>query len=155
MEKQSEQMQEQSEQMKSRIERVERNLLNKSGNGYDGTTALNIFKLQFETTAAKNNWTDIDKAAALVVALKGNAADILQTVPETNRHNNGCLMNALETRYGNSYKRVMYYIELKSRTQRSGETSQEYAADIERLVQFAYPDEINGSSRTIQDTDFH
>lgn len=37
---------------------------------YDGTTAFNIFRLQFETTATQNVWSEEEKAAALIVALK-------------------------------------------------------------------------------------
>ncbi|GLV36027.1 hypothetical protein CBL_01791 [Carabus blaptoides fortunei] len=41
----------------------------------DGTVPFKISKLQFETTASTNHWRNDDKVAALVVSLKGSAAE--------------------------------------------------------------------------------
>lgn len=58
---------------------------------FDGTTSFSVFKLQFETVAEKNNWSNKDKAVALIVALKGSAADVLQALPESGqREGYGC-----------------------------------------------------------------
>ncbi|XP_058987860.1 uncharacterized protein LOC131806937 [Musca domestica] len=45
---------------------------------FDGSTSFNVFKLQFETVASRNSWNDSDKAVALLLALKGSAADVIQ-----------------------------------------------------------------------------
>ncbi|XP_061389850.1 scaffold attachment factor B1-like [Musca vetustissima] len=48
---------------------------------FDGSTSFNVFKLQFETVASRNSWNDSDKAVALLLALKGSAADVIQSIP--------------------------------------------------------------------------
>jgi len=67
---------------------------------FDGTTAFSTFQLQFETIAAKNMWNNGDKVVALIISLKGRAADILQTISEAERSNYDTIMNVLKRRFG-------------------------------------------------------
>ena len=47
---------------------------------------LSVFKFQFETVASRNGWDD-DEALELIPALKGVAAEILQTMPASHTNN--------------------------------------------------------------------
>ncbi|XP_067615073.1 myosin heavy chain, cardiac muscle isoform isoform X3 [Eurosta solidaginis] len=107
---------------------------------FDGSVPFQVFKLQFEKTAAVNNWNAEDKVAALFVALKGPAAEILQTIPEGERSNYGALMAAVERRYGSEHRKQIFQIELQNRHQRANETLQEVALDVERLAHLANAD---------------
>ncbi|XP_067647616.1 uncharacterized protein [Eurosta solidaginis] len=107
---------------------------------FDGSVPFQVFKLQFEKTAAVNNWNAEDKVATLFVALKGPAAEILQTIPEGERNCYEALMGVLERRYGTEHRRQIYQMELLNRFQRPGETLQEFASDIERPAHLANAD---------------
>ncbi|XP_067616141.1 uncharacterized protein [Eurosta solidaginis] len=107
---------------------------------FDGSVPFEVFKLQFEKTSAFNNWNAEDKVAALFVALKGPAAEILQTIPEYERNNYETLMSALERRYGSEHKKQIYQIDLQNRYQKANETLQEFASDVERLAHLANAD---------------
>ncbi|XP_037928583.1 uncharacterized protein LOC119662995, partial [Teleopsis dalmanni] len=107
---------------------------------FDGSVPLQIFKLQFEKTAVANNWNTEDKVAALFISLKGSAAEILQTIPQYERENYDTLMSALERRFGSQHRQQIYQIELQNRCQNSGETLQNFAADVERLAHLANAD---------------
>ncbi|XP_067615866.1 uncharacterized protein [Eurosta solidaginis] len=107
---------------------------------FDGSVPFQVFKLQFEKTAAVNNWNAEDKVAALFVALKGPAAEILQTIPEYERNSYETLMAAVERRYGSEHRKQIFQIELQNRYQKANETLQEFASDIERLAHLANAD---------------
>ncbi|XP_067633481.1 uncharacterized protein [Eurosta solidaginis] len=107
---------------------------------FDGSVPFQVFKLQFEKTAAVNNWNVEDKVAALFVALKGPAAEILQTIPEYERNSYDALMAAVERRYGSEHRKQIFQIELQNRYQKANETLQEFASDIERLAHLANAD---------------
>ncbi|XP_054090415.1 uncharacterized protein LOC114805225 [Zeugodacus cucurbitae] len=103
---------------------------------FDGTTPFQIFKLQFEKTAATNNWSAEDKVFALFVALKGAAAAILQTLPNCESSSYEALMGAVERRYGSEHRRQIFQIELQNRKQKRlarlayAHKSAEYIEDI-------------------------
>ncbi|XP_067635314.1 uncharacterized protein [Eurosta solidaginis] len=75
---------------------------------FDGSVPLQVFKLHFEKTAAVNNWNVEDKVAALFVALKGPAAEILQTIPEYEQNSFKALMAAVERRYGSEHRKQIF-----------------------------------------------
>jgi len=64
--------------------------------------------------------------------------DVLQNVPETSQPDYLTLMSMLELRFGNKHLSKVYQSQLKSRTQGSSESLQEFCADIERMVILAY-----------------
>src|SRR3978361_1245681 len=49
---------------------------------YDGSTSWGMYKRQFEAAELSNRWSDEEKAIALVIALRGPALELLQTIPE-------------------------------------------------------------------------
>ncbi|KAJ8948858.1 hypothetical protein NQ318_013511, partial [Aromia moschata] len=94
---------------------------------------------QFEAAAKANGWTPQEMATSLVISLRGQALEILQSIPEEQQNDYDRIVGALEIRYGHKYLRQVYQSQIKSRQQRSNESLQEYEADIERLIHLAYP----------------
>ncbi|ESO05975.1 hypothetical protein HELRODRAFT_160078 [Helobdella robusta] len=78
-------------------------------------------------------------STALILALRGSAAEVLQTIPAENHFNYEVLVSALDLRYGEEHMKQIYRSQLRNRTQRSGESIQQLAQDIERLTLLSYP----------------
>ncbi|KAJ8932247.1 hypothetical protein NQ318_023154 [Aromia moschata] len=77
--------------------------------------------------------------SSLMHTERGQALEILQSIPEEQQNDYDRIVGALEIRYGHKYLRQVYQSQIKSRQQRSNESLQEYEADIERLIHLAYP----------------
>lgn len=107
---------------------------------YDGTSEFAVFKIQFEAIAHRNKWNDMDKAMVLMLSLRGNAANVLQSIPESGRYSFITVMSALQRRFGSEHSKQLLRIQLKSRVQKKDESLQEYALDIERLAQIVFSD---------------
>ncbi|GFU07809.1 gag-Pol polyprotein [Trichonephila clavipes] len=67
---------------------------------YDGKSSWQVYKTQFSIVADANQWDSQTKACQLAASLRADAADILQTLPETQRLDFDALVNALELRFG-------------------------------------------------------
>ncbi|GFT41356.1 gag-Pol polyprotein [Trichonephila clavipes] len=50
---------------------------------YDGKSSWQVYKTQFSIVADANQWDSQTKACQLAASLRADAADILQTLPET------------------------------------------------------------------------
>lgn len=109
---------------------------------FDGTTSFSVFKLQFETTAAANGWSSEEMAAAVIVALKGTAAEALQMIPQHNLNDYQAIMTALHRRYGSEHKKQIYQMEVANRKQQAHESLKEFAAEVERLAYLAFADDL-------------
>ncbi|GFV49857.1 uncharacterized protein TNCV_1391391 [Trichonephila clavipes] len=70
---------------------------------YDGKTNWEVYKTQFSIISETNGWTEGAKACQLAASLRGEAAEILQTLPDTERLNLNSLYNALDLRFGQKY----------------------------------------------------
>ncbi|ESN98973.1 hypothetical protein HELRODRAFT_162447 [Helobdella robusta] len=86
---------------------------------FDGEMSWNVYKTQFEAAAT--------------------TAEVLQTIPADNHFNYEILVSALDLRYGEEHMKQIYRSQLRNRTQRSGESIQQLAQDIERLTLLSYP----------------
>ncbi|KAJ8934750.1 hypothetical protein NQ318_004600 [Aromia moschata] len=106
---------------------------------YDGQSSWSMYRRQFEAAAKANGWIPQEMATSLVISLRGQALEILQSIPEEQQNDYDRIVGALEIRYGHKYLRQVYQSQIKSRQQRSNESLQEYEADVERLVHLAYP----------------
>ncbi|KAJ8944636.1 hypothetical protein NQ318_004723 [Aromia moschata] len=106
---------------------------------YDGQSSWSMYRRQFEAAAKANGWTSQEMATSLVISLRGQTLEILQSIPEEQQNDYGRIVGALEIRYGHKYLRQVYQSQIKSRQQRTNESLQEYEADIERLIHLAYP----------------
>ncbi|ESO00339.1 hypothetical protein HELRODRAFT_175735 [Helobdella robusta] len=106
---------------------------------FDREMSWNVYKTQFEAAATSNCWNGKERATAPILALRGSAAEILQTIPAENHFNYEVLVSALDLRYGKEHRKQIYRYQLRNRTQRSGESIQQLAQDIERLTLLSYP----------------
>ncbi|GFY14139.1 retrovirus-related Pol polyprotein from transposon 412 [Trichonephila clavipes] len=93
---------------------------------------LEKLKQKVMTVADANQWDSQTKACQLAASLRADAADILQTLPETQRLDFDALVNALELRFGEKCVKDYSRLQLKSRQQKVSETLQELATDVER-----------------------
>ncbi|GBM81780.1 hypothetical protein AVEN_106603-1 [Araneus ventricosus] len=105
---------------------------------FDGQTSWTVFKTQFNVVSSTNGWTDFVKASQLVASLRGSAAEVLQGIPADKLTDLTTIEKALESRFGDSHLTQFYRTELKTRRQKPGESLQELAADVERLMSLAY-----------------
>ncbi|KAJ8935271.1 hypothetical protein NQ318_023157 [Aromia moschata] len=96
-------------------------------------TVDNLRLLQRRTDGLPKKWL------LRFASLRGQALEILQSIPEEQQNDYDSIVGALEIRYGHKYLRQVYQSQIKSRQQRSNESLQKYEADIERLIHLAYP----------------
>ncbi|GBN70391.1 hypothetical protein AVEN_55137-1 [Araneus ventricosus] len=69
---------------------------------------------------------------------RGSAAEVLQGIPADKLTDLTTIEKALESRFGDSHLTQFHRTELKTRSQKPGESLQELAADVERLMSMAY-----------------
>ncbi|GBN24263.1 hypothetical protein AVEN_109699-1 [Araneus ventricosus] len=105
---------------------------------FDGQTPWTVFKTQFDVVSSTNGWTDFVKASQLVASLRGSEAEVLQVIPADKMTDLTTVEKALESRFGDSHLTQFYRTELKTRRQKPGESLQELAADVERLMSLTY-----------------
>ncbi|GFT31398.1 uncharacterized protein TNCV_608301 [Trichonephila clavipes] len=105
---------------------------------YDGKNNWEVYKTQFSIYSEANGWTEGAKACQLAASLTGEAAEIRQTLPDTERLNLNSLYNALDLRFSQKYYKDYARLQMKTRLQKIGESLQEYASEVERLVNLAF-----------------
>jgi hypothetical protein len=141
------------EELTQQIENLQREFQKKLGRGgvpisgghninpppYDGQTSWAVYKRQFEAASSVNGWNDEEKTTALLVALRGSALEVIQTLPVTQQHDYEALVAALDRRYSDQHHKELYRAQLKTRQQKSGESLQQFEAEIRRLINLAYP----------------
>ena len=96
--------------------------------------AVSYTHLKFEAATPLNNWTEEEKGLSLILALKGPAAEVIHKVPSNSQNVYAELTKALELRYGDQHLCEVYREQLKARQQRSGESLQEFEANVDRLM---------------------
>ncbi|GFT30843.1 uncharacterized protein TNCV_1682361 [Trichonephila clavipes] len=70
---------------------------------YDGKTNWEVYKIQFGIISEANQWTEEVKACQLVASLRGEAAEVLQTLTDTELLNLNSLYNALDLRFSQKF----------------------------------------------------
>ncbi|KAF8784305.1 hypothetical protein HNY73_010001 [Argiope bruennichi] len=80
------------------------------------------------------------QSVSLAASIRGDVADVLETLTERQRHDFQALLSALELRCGEKCTKEYSRLQLKSRYQKAGESLQELAADIQRLSHLAFSD---------------
>ncbi|UYV71663.1 K02A2.6-like, partial [Cordylochernes scorpioides] len=106
---------------------------------FDGQSSFGNYMRQFEAVSLNNGWGEAERAIDLIVALRGPALDLLQTIPEQDQRSYVSLTSALELRFGDQHSRHVFQSQLKLRRQKMGESLQEFEADLKRLCLMAYP----------------
>ncbi|GFV14564.1 uncharacterized protein TNCV_3999151 [Trichonephila clavipes] len=107
---------------------------------YEGKNNWEVYKTQFSIISEANGWTEGVKACQLAASLRGEAAEILQSLPDTERLNLNSLYNVLDLRFGQKYSKDYARLQMKTRLQKTGESLQEYASEVERLANLAFFD---------------
>ncbi|GFW21929.1 uncharacterized protein TNCV_4822121 [Trichonephila clavipes] len=85
---------------------------------YDGKTNWEVYKTQFYIISEASGWTEGVKICQPAVSLRGEATEILQTLPDTERLNLNSLYNALDLRFGQKYSKDYARLQMKTRLQR-------------------------------------
>jgi Zinc knuckle len=106
---------------------------------FDGETPWSTYLKQFEAAASVNQWGDREKAIALIIALRGDALNVLMAIAEPQQQDYQALVKHLDMRYGDRHLQHVYQVQLKARFQNTGETVQQFESDVARLVRQAYP----------------
>jgi hypothetical protein len=89
------------------------------------TTSWAMFWRQFETVAEHNCWTWQGKYTYLIIALQGQAADVLHGILTSTTYEE--TLQAFEDCFGDQHFAVPYCSQLKTRTQKAGESLQDSA----------------------------
>ena len=106
---------------------------------YDGGSDFEEFLCQFEITCEINAWKYKEKSLYLANCLTGVARSLLNNLDSDGRRDYDTLIEKLRHRFGSVYQSEIYRTQLKSRTRHTGETIQELAQAIKKLVRQAYP----------------
>jgi hypothetical protein len=96
-----------------------------------------MFQCQFETIVEHNHWLPQEKSTYLITALKGQAADVLYGIPTNTTYEE--TLQALQDRIEDQHFAAAFHSQLKTRTQRAGESLQEFATAVEQLAHHVYP----------------
>ncbi|GFX71458.1 uncharacterized protein TNCV_2694461 [Trichonephila clavipes] len=89
---------------------------------YDRKTNWEVYKTQFSIISEANGWTEGVKVYQLATSLRGEAAEILQTLPDTERLNLNFLCNGLDLRFGQKYSKDYARWQMKTRLQKTRES---------------------------------
>ncbi|KAJ8914850.1 hypothetical protein NQ315_014863 [Exocentrus adspersus] len=114
---------------------------------YDGKVSWNTYLRHFE--AVVRNWREEEKATSLIAALRGEALEVLRTIPEGSEDYKA-VTSALEKRYGDAHLQHVYQAQLRNRKQRFEETLQQYEADTPRSLAQAV--EIEAAKQASRET---
>ena len=115
---------------------------------YDGETPYEDYQVQFDMLSHLNNWDDTSKAMYLAGCLCGSARAVLADLPARERYSYTSLDRALRARFGTDDQSELFKAKLRSRVKQKGESLQELAHDVRRLVRLAHP---SASSQTHED----
>ncbi|GFX59836.1 uncharacterized protein TNCV_4130791 [Trichonephila clavipes] len=80
------------------------------------------------------------KACELAASLRGETAEVIQTLLDTERLNLYSLYNALDLQLGRKYPKDYARRQMKTRLKKTGESLQEYASEVEKLANLAFSD---------------
>ena len=105
---------------------------------FDGMGSLETFLYQFDNCSKYNRWDAADQVAHLRWSLSGMAAQLLWGTEEMTYDQ---LLEKLRNRFGGKGMEEKFQNELRCRRRARGESLQELAQDIQRLMALAYPGE--------------
>ena len=121
-------------------------------NPYDGKISFPLYRTQFDMVAELNGWSESDKARYLTACLQGQALTVLNTLSASERVDYQRLTAALTERFDQNRSAELALVKLDNRRRNRRESLQNYSADIEQLVVFAYPT-VNCDTRDVMTRD--
>ncbi|GFX11425.1 retrovirus-related Pol polyprotein from transposon 412 [Trichonephila clavipes] len=107
---------------------------------YDGKTNWEVYKTQFSIISEANGWIEGVKVCQLAASFRGEAAEVPQTLPDTERLNLNSLYNSLVLRFGQKFFKDCARLQMKTSLQKTEESLQENASEVERLAILAFSD---------------
>ena len=107
---------------------------------FDGSGSVEDYLVQFEVVALANGWTDGDKGEMLASLLRGPAVSALAHLPAHLRLHYDSLVDTLKRRFGEHNVEDVSHAKLQNRYQGATEKLPDFAADIWKLTQRAFPD---------------
>lgn len=107
---------------------------------YDGSFPWQEYQVHLESVSFVNAWSEDMIAARLVPKLRGPALKFVAALGTSTRTNYKQLLYLLQNRFGIQRNIQTAHSELRRRTQRAGESLDNYAREVVRLTRLAYPD---------------
>ena len=105
-----------------------------------GETSWEQWIIHFDNVAAVNNWSDADKLKWLKIRLTGRAQTAFQRLSAANQSEFKKAKDALEARFEPPSRKHRYQAELQVRRKRKTESWADFADDLRKLADKAYPD---------------
>ena len=109
---------------------------------YNGKESVDDYLLQFDLTARRNQWSDEEKASALLCALDGPARQILQELDDPATAGFKEICTALSRRFGPTDLTEVHEQTLQQIKLAKNQNIREMASEVQRLTKLAYPDII-------------
>lgn len=107
---------------------------------YDGSFPWQDYQVHLDAVAFVNGWTEDQTAARLVPRLRGPALHFVAALGPNTWTNYRQMTYLMENRFGAQRNQQTAHNELRRRSQRTGESLDTYAREVERLARLAYPD---------------
>jgi hypothetical protein len=104
---------------------------------FDGTTSWAVFRRQFESVVEHNLWSSQMKSTYLITTLNGRESDVLHGIPTSATYEE--TLRALDDRFRDQNFAAEFRNQLKTRTQKAGESLQDFATAVEQVVHRAHP----------------
>ncbi|KAK4881032.1 hypothetical protein RN001_004351 [Aquatica leii] len=89
---------------------------------FDGKVSWSTYHKQFEDAGTANGWSNKQKTTSLIVSLRGEALEILQTVSDHLQENYELSISRLKMRYGDALFQQVYQAQIKSQVQKAAES---------------------------------
>ena len=113
---------------------------------YNGKESIEDYLLQFDLTARRNQWSDEEKASALLCALDGPARQIMQELDNPATAGFKEVRTALLLRFGPTDLTEVHEQTLQQAKLGKNQNIREFANEVQHLAKLAYPD-IIGKTR--------
>ena len=106
---------------------------------FNGKEDWKVWVNRFEAVAARRNWDDETRLDHLLPKLQGKAGDFVYTqLPQRTLTSYNDLIKELNSRFRVVETKKTYAARFSQRTQKPGETAEEFAAELKRLYAKAY-----------------
>jgi hypothetical protein len=107
---------------------------------YTGREKWKVWFNRFSAVADRKQWTTDERLDELLPRLQGGAGDfVFGQLPQRVLTNYRALVRELDSRYRVVETTRTYGVQFSRRNQRGGETVEDYAAELKRLYDHAYP----------------
>ena len=108
---------------------------------YNGRDKWDTFISLFEKIAEFNQWDNSTKCSRLMIALRGNALEFVDTLQLKVSKDYDLLKSALAQRFGITSNEALYRVKFKGRRRQENETLDKFIQELQYLAERAYPNE--------------